>query len=59
MQVGLLVVASFMYGFCMPLGRGMANTITTYIATQATHLKQSVIISLLASALTRALLRLL
>ncbi|MEQ5730004.1 nickel/cobalt transporter [Providencia alcalifaciens] len=48
----LLIAVSFLYGFLHALGPGHGKLIiTTYIATQRTHLKQSVIISLLASLL--------
>ena len=46
----MLVAVSFLYGLLHALGPGHGKLIiATYIATQATHLKQSVIISLLAS----------
>ena len=49
---GLLVAFSFLYGLLHALGPGHGKLIiTTYIATQAAHLKQSVVISLLASLL--------
>lgn len=47
-----LVAVSFLYGLLHALGPGHGKLIiTTYIATQSTYLKQSVIISLLASLL--------